>query len=562
MTYHRASASGLHGFNTSTKPRGVPPVQPQVPTVPAFKMQFQPAAQIKPAFQMQFQPTFISASVDAAIAAGAGAAARSTFDAIVPSNCAAVIARDAALPRWEPPPALLPAGSFVAYVVPVVKWDDAAAGSQPYRKLMGEMAFPGPGYTARMNKALSNEQANIAKYGPLPTQAQLDEFAANQRRTGGAPGASANWRIGAILQEFRARKMPGVAGTPADISNRIGTVTPFWFERPGDRASRGALVMVVQVTAETNTEALTEWVQVNMSRAIMDNKMESIFPLPVLLGFKSWSDRTSQAQIADAVERVRRSLGQLAVGFTVGLQGLTKLRQKLATSELKLIAVVQQVRSGITAAAAAPALTASLDAATATLATLPASVTEISQLEPARKTVSDILRVADGADRQLALIQLAISRGPTIGQEMSALRAEYTPEKVIAIAMPEAEALAARAPFAEQAERTRCSALSQLKQAAGNAFDSLARATTEALQISSTLDLPGLQAAANSVSERVAALRAAAAAASAGLDEKEKELGLDFYLRNFYGLPVWAWGAGGAAVLLGGALIVRRIKNK
>lgn len=31
---------------------------------------------------------------------------------------------------------------------------------------------------------------------------------------------------------------------------------------------------------------------------------------------------------------------------------------------------------------------------------------------------------------------------------------------------------------------------------------------------------------------------------------------------GFLGLPIWAWGAGGAVVLLGGALLVRKMKNK
>ena len=31
---------------------------------------------------------------------------------------------------------------------------------------------------------------------------------------------------------------------------------------------------------------------------------------------------------------------------------------------------------------------------------------------------------------------------------------------------------------------------------------------------------------------------------------------------GFLGLPIWAWGAGGAVVLLGGALVIRKMKSK
>jgi hypothetical protein len=107
--------------------------------------------------------------------------------------------------------------------------------------------------------------------------------------------------------------------------------------------------------------------------------------------------------------------------------------------------------------------------------------------------------------------------------------------------------------------------MSILQQQAGNAFDALQRATASAVQISATLDVPSLTAslgALGGLSSAVAELRAAVARASAALDAKEKELGLDWYSRNFYGLPVWAWGAGGAALLLGGAVFVRMRKKK
>jgi hypothetical protein len=491
----------------------------------------------------------------AAEQAASDRSAAASFASVLAAECTGILARDASLPKWEPPPGLLPAGAFVAYVAAVVKWDDATAGSDPARRVMQQMAYPGPGYEARLSEAGRKAAENQRKFGPQPNP---------------------NWRYLPVHQEFADRQQPGVKGTVADISDRIAAVTSFWFERAGDAASRGALVMVVQLKKEANTDALTAWVQVNLAQAMRDNGMSvggTVLPLPVLLSFKSWADKDAQAQIADAVERVRRSLGQLATAFKVNLQGVTAIKKKLDGSALKLRKVVDEVQAGITTSAGVQAfvaeITGGVPSMVAQLDALPATVTEIAQLEGARASLANAAKAIDALEAKIAKdaasIQLAISRGPTIGQEMTALKAEYTPAKVIAIAMPEAEALASRAPFAEQAERVRCSAMSILQQQAGNAFDSLQRATARAVEVSATLDVPGLTAslgALGGLGSAVAELRAAAAKASAALDAKEKELGLDWYLRNFYGLPVWAWGAGGAALLVGGAVFIRSRRKK
>lgn len=491
----------------------------------------------------------------AAEQAAADRSAAASFASVLAAECTGILARDASLPRWEPPPGLLPAGSFVAYVAAVVKWDDATAGSEPTRRVMQQMAYPGSGYEARLNEAGRKAADNQKKFGPQPNP---------------------NWRYLPVHQEWVDRQAPGVKGTVSDISDRIGSVTPFWFERAGDAASRGAFVMVVQLKKEANTDALTAWVQVNLAQAMRDNGMSvggTVLPLPVLLSFKSWTDKDAKVQIADAVERVRRSLGQLATAFKVNLQGVTALKKKLDGSALKLRKTVDEIQAGIATAAGVQAfvaeITGGVPSMVAQLDALPATVTEVAQLEGARASLANAAKAIDALEAKIAKdaasIQLAISRGPTIGQEMTALKAEYTPDKVIAIAMPEAEALASRAPFAEQAERVRCSAMSILQQQAGNAFDALQRATAAAVQISTTLDVPGLTAslgALGGLSGAVAELRAAIARASAALDAKEKELGLDFYLRNFYGLPVWAWGAGAAALLVGGAVFIRSRRKK
>jgi hypothetical protein len=420
---------------------------------------------------------------------------------------------------------------------------------------MQQMAYPSAAYDARLSDAGRKAADNQRKFGPQPNP---------------------NWQYTPIFQEYTARQAPGVKGTVADISDRIAAATPFWFERTGDAASRGAFAIVVQLKKEANTDALTAGVQVNLAQAMRDNGMSvggTVLPLPVLLSFKSWSDKDAQPQIADAVERVRRSLGQLATAFKVNLQGVTALKKKLDSSALKLGKLVSEIQTGITTAAGVQTFVTEVNngvaSAVAQLDALPATVVEIPQLEGARASVAAVSKLADTLEAKIATdaasIQLAISRGPTIGQEMTALKQEYTPAKIIAIAMPEAEAMASRAPFAEQAERVRCSAMSILQQQAGNAFDALHRKTNEANQISATLDVPGLTAslgALNGLSAAVASLRAAVTKASAALDAKEKELGLDWYLRNFYGLPVWAWGAGGAALLLGGAVFIRARKKK
>lgn len=62
-----------------------------------------------------------------------------------------------------------------------------------------------------------------------------------------------------------------------------------------------------------------------------------------------------------------------------------------------------------------------------------------------------------------------------------------------------------------------------------------------------------------------AAQQAATAAISdaiAKVEEIRRIIGLPFYLKKLLGLPVWAWGAGGAALLVGGAVYVRSRRKK
>jgi hypothetical protein len=506
----------------------------------------------------------------AAEQAAADRSAAASFASVLAAECTGILARDASLPKWEPPPALIPAGAFVAYVAAVVKWDDAVAGTQPWVKLLRSLQNPGPDYQARINRAADSKTA----YGKDPRNYKPNPSNPETVIIDLAPWF--NTPDGKLWKAIADANEPAVKGTVNDPKGRVASVSPIWFPRDGDASSRGAVVLVVSLSKEMNTEALTAWMQAHYSRAMYDNNMAKggvVYPIPVLLSAKSWADKDVNAQIADAVERVRRSLGQLATAFKVNLQGVTALKKKLDNSALKLGKVVGEIQTGIATAAGVQAFVAEVSGGVpsmvAELDSLPATVTEIAQLEGARASLANAAKAIDALEAKIAKdaasIQLAISRGPTIGQEMTALKAEYTPAKVIAIAMPEAEALASRAPFAEQAERVRCSAMSILQQQAGNAFDALQRATASAVQISATLDVPSLTAslgALGGLSSAVAELRAAVARASAALDAKEKELGLDWYSRNFYGLPVWAWGAGGAALLLGGAVFVRMRKKK
>ena len=62
-----------------------------------------------------------------------------------------------------------------------------------------------------------------------------------------------------------------------------------------------------------------------------------------------------------------------------------------------------------------------------------------------------------------------------------------------------------------------------------------------------------------------AAQQAATAAISdaiAKVEEIRRIIGLPFYLKKLLGLPVWAWGAGGAALLVGGAVFIRSRRKK
>jgi hypothetical protein len=69
-------------------------------------------------------------------------------------------------------------------------------------------------------------------------------------------------------------------------------------------------------------------------------------------------------------------------------------------------------------------------------------------------------------------------------------------------------------------------------------------------------------AAAASASAAYGQALASIADTTAKVEAVRAQIALDWYLRNFHGLPVWAWGAGGAVVLLGGALVVKKMKSK
>lgn len=65
-----------------------------------------------------------------------------------------------------------------------------------------------------------------------------------------------------------------------------------------------------------------------------------------------------------------------------------------------------------------------------------------------------------------------------------------------------------------------------------------------------------------SASQALTAVDVLFADATTKVEAIRAQIALDWYARDFHGLPVWMWGAGGAAVLLGGALVVRKLKSK
>lgn len=65
-----------------------------------------------------------------------------------------------------------------------------------------------------------------------------------------------------------------------------------------------------------------------------------------------------------------------------------------------------------------------------------------------------------------------------------------------------------------------------------------------------------------SCSQALAAVDTIFADATAQVEAIRAQIALDWYARDFHGLPVWMWGAGGAVVLIGGALVVRKLKSK
>lgn len=76
-------------------------------------------------------------------------------------------------------------------------------------------------------------------------------------------------------------------------------------------------------------------------------------------------------------------------------------------------------------------------------------------------------------------------------------------------------------------------------------------------------DFASVVASANaSYGQAIAAAAPVFADALAKVEAIRAQIALDWFSRDFHGLPVWAWGAGGAVLLLGGAVIVRKMSKK
>ena len=80
--------------------------------------------------------------------------------------------------------------------------------------------------------------------------------------------------------------------------------------------------------------------------------------------------------------------------------------------------------------------------------------------------------------------------------------------------------------------------------------------------IDSTAFAANAASAAQAYAQALESANAAFAAATARVEAIRKQIALDWYLRSWHGLPVWAWGAGAAAVLIGGVVVVRVMRKK
>lgn len=92
-------------------------------------------------------------------------------------------------------------------------------------------------------------------------------------------------------------------------------------------------------------------------------------------------------------------------------------------------------------------------------------------------------------------------------------------------------------------------------------MEALARAASEAAAAETAFKTegPGLLAAA---AQAIAGARQRIAAAQAILAEVESKLDLPWYAKRILGLPVWGWGAIGAVTLVGGAVVIKKLRGR
>jgi len=512
MTYHRAS--GLHGF------------------------------------KMQLQPAILSASVNAAIIAGAGAP-----PSIIDAECQEY----KYVNTYKPVPrtGIVPAGTPIVAAMKV-KWDPSRAGSD----------FPQSWLTWRGGAASQADQVRIdtttrANKPGLPATSTAFLTGATQVFLLGMSSLGDN--VGVLYagvvstkdvdmepMQFFAKSafkpQPGVrtttfpvaygvvppGGPAADLAVSAaliaagGRMTPVYNQGGNFRIAYpglvpGRSVNVARQIAVSNAIAMTEGLQILITGGIFGGLAIGASQTLFIPGEREVIAAQAAVGRAASLADLPAALTALAAGLVQEAGAAKSLEpaegdrvcaEILARLSSTQTSVTGELNTGIAALSAGAAALAGARAAAVAYAGNAGAV----EGEVRRKVAEKIAKF----ESRESFASLAPGEKKAIRCMMQKQAAPLIASRA-AVAEPRAAAMAAIDPAV---------------------FASQAAAATAAYE------------------QALASVNAVVGEAVARVEAIRKQIALAWYARSFHGLPVWAWGAGGAALLVGGAVAVRVMRKK